>query len=74
LPAASAALAERTLAEHRRLRVLVEALHRRCDAGTLRDFGDCLVSHVRFEERELFPAIEEVFEVTKEKSSYGYPF
>lgn len=58
LPAASAALAERTLAEHRRLRGLVGALHQRCDAATLRDFGDCLVSHVRFEERELFPMLE----------------
>lgn len=58
LPVASAALAERTLAEHRRLRVMVEALRQHCDAGTLRDFGDSLVAHVRFEERELFPMLE----------------
>jgi len=58
LHAAPRELAERTLAEHRRLRALVEALQQHCDADALRDFGDCLVSHVRFEERELFPMLE----------------
>jgi len=33
-------------------------LRQHSDAGTLRGFGDSLVSHVRFEERELFPVIE----------------
>jgi hypothetical protein len=54
------ALAERTLADHARLRALVDALRQRCDADTLRDFGKRLAAHVRFEERELFPALEEL--------------
>lgn len=60
LPFAPTALAERTLADHVRLRELAANLQRHSDAETLHDFGDCLVSHVRFEERELFPAIEEM--------------
>jgi hypothetical protein len=58
LPAAPTVLAERTLADHARLRELAGSLRQHCDAGILRGFGECLVSHVRFEERELFPAIE----------------
>lgn len=54
------ALAERTLAEHAELRALVEQLRQRCAADTLQDFGKSLVAHVRFEERELFPALEEL--------------
>ena len=58
LPAAPGELAERTLADHARLRELAGILRQHSDAATLRGFGDCLVSHVRFEERELFPVIE----------------
>jgi hemerythrin-like domain-containing protein len=54
------ALAERTLAEHAELRAQVEQLRQRCDADTLLDFGKSLAAHVRFEERELFPALEEL--------------
>ena len=50
-------LAERTLADHRQLRGLLDAL-RQNDAVALDSFGKCLAAHVRFEERELFPALE----------------
>ena len=50
-------LAERTLAEHRQLYALLAGL-RRNDAAALQRFGVCLAAHVRFEERELFPALE----------------
>lgn len=50
-------LVQRTLEDHRELRALLEDL-RRNDADTLDSFGKCLAAHVRFEERELFPALE----------------
>jgi hemerythrin-like domain-containing protein len=50
-------LVERTLAEHVELRGLIEAIRHR-DLTTLRRFGIALADHVRFEERELFPAAE----------------
>lgn len=50
-------LVQRTLADHRHLRGLLDDL-RRNHAETLIRFGKCLVDHVRFEERELFPALE----------------
>lgn len=50
-------LAGRTLADHQRLRGLLDAL-RQNDALALDTFGKCLSAHVRFEERELFPALE----------------
>jgi hemerythrin-like domain-containing protein len=50
-------LVGRTLADHQQLRGLLDAL-RRNDAGALDSFGKCLSAHVRFEERELFPALE----------------
>lgn len=58
LPAVPGALAAHTLADHARLRELAAELRRHCTAGTLLGFGDALAAHVRFEERELFPAIE----------------
>lgn len=45
-------LVSRTLEEHAAIR---EALGR----GALGDFSELLTAHVRFEERELFPACEE---------------
>ena len=52
-------LVEHTLADHRQLRALLAGLGRnRADA--LADFAKCLSDHVRFEERELFPALEGV--------------
>ena len=50
-------LVERTLADHRHLRGLFEAMQQN-DIKALNSFGQCLIAHVRFEERELFPAIE----------------
>lgn len=52
-------LAQRTLAEHRQLRSLLNDL--RCDdANALASFGRRLAEHVRFEERILFAALEDV--------------
>lgn len=51
------ALAERTLAEHRKLRAMVTDV----EAGAfsaLCALADLLEAHVRFEERELFPVCE----------------
>lgn len=61
LPALAAAgetaLVARALAEHAELVGLVERL-RTPDGDTLRAFAARLTEHVRFEERELFPAAE----------------
>lgn len=54
---AGRSLATRTLEDHRLLRRLQDGL-RRHDAETLHRFGLHLAAHVRFEERELFPALE----------------
>lgn len=51
------ALVERTLADHAELARLVEELAVP-SAETLQAFADGLTAHVRFEERELFPAAE----------------
>lgn len=66
LPALSAAgensLTERTAAEHARMRALVvELMHEPSSAG-LAEFAALLHDHVRFEERELFPAFERLQE------------
>lgn len=52
-------LVRRTLADHLQLRALLKDL-RQNDADALDSFGRCLSAHVRFEERELFPALESV--------------
>ncbi len=59
--AATHPLVERTLADHQQLRGLLDAL-RQNDAGALDSFGKCLTAHVRFEERELFPALESLLQ------------
>lgn len=51
------ALAQRTVSEHRQLYALLAGL-RRNDKDALHRFGLGLAAHVRFEERELFPALE----------------
>jgi iron-sulfur cluster repair protein YtfE (RIC family) len=51
------ALVQRTLADHRQLRGLHDDLLQN-DSEALNNFGKCLAAHVRFEERELFPALE----------------
>ena len=50
-------LVQRTLADHQQLRALLDDL-RRNDREALGSFGKGLSAHVRFEERELFPVIE----------------
>lgn len=52
-----AAIADRTQGEHDRLRRAVEIANDG-EPDTLRGFASLLVAHVRFEERELFPACE----------------
>ena len=52
-------LVQRTLEDHRQLRALLDGL-RRNDAEALSSFAACLIAHVRFEERALFPALERV--------------
>jgi hemerythrin-like domain-containing protein len=55
-----AALAERMLAEHAELRTAVARIEagESVDLAALHALGDRLKRHVRFEERELFPALE----------------
>jgi iron-sulfur cluster repair protein YtfE (RIC family) len=50
-------LVQRTLADHHALRALRAGLQRQ-EAAALAEFGHLLTAHVRFEERELFPAVE----------------
>lgn len=52
-------LVQRTLEDHQQLRALLKDLQQN-DADALACFGNCLTAHVRFEERELFPALESV--------------
>lgn len=52
-------LVQRTLADHQNLRELAKLLSRN-DAEALLEFGKSLSAHVRFEERELFPALEKI--------------
>lgn len=55
------ALAERTREEHRRLRALaatIAAGDSGDESAAIETFGRELAAHVRFEERELFPAAE----------------
>ncbi len=54
-------LLQHTLADHRQLRALLDGLQQN-NIGALDSFGKCLAAHVRFEERELFPALESLFE------------
>lgn len=54
-------LVERTLTDHQQLRVLVDALQQN-DGAALGRFGKGLAAHVRFEERELLPALEDLLQ------------
>jgi quercetin dioxygenase-like cupin family protein len=54
----------RALLEHQRIHALVRSLaeaagRRSADAAVMRELGDLLQAHVRLEERELFPLIEQ---------------
>lgn len=50
-------LEQRTLADHQQLRALLDGLQQN-NIEALDSFGKLLSAHVRFEERELFPALE----------------
>lgn len=52
-------LVRRTLDDHARLRAMAKLLCGR-DTVCMGDFGKTLSDHVRFEEQELFPIIEQV--------------
>lgn len=54
-------LVDRTWKDHQELRGLINDLQQN-NVETLTSFGKCLSAHVRFEERELFPAIEGLLE------------
>lgn len=56
------ALIERTLSEHAELRHLIVRLQQEPLPEYLARFGDLMEQHVRFEERELFAAIELVLD------------
>lgn len=64
LPTLSAAgeqlLVDRTLAEHARLRTLADGIGQGADDRLLQEFARLLRDHVRFEERELFAAFEDL--------------
>ncbi len=61
LPHAPAALREHTLADHAQLRALVEfGDNLGAIREQLRTWSDALTQHIRFEERELFPALQEL--------------
>ncbi|OGT00440.1 MAG: hypothetical protein A3F73_09700 [Gallionellales bacterium RIFCSPLOWO2_12_FULL_59_22] len=57
--AESQPIVRHTLADHRELRALLDGV-RRNDSNALGSFGKRLADHVRFEERVLFPALEEL--------------
>lgn len=59
-PAASEPLRARLQEEHARLRQLAEALLSEATPSkeTMRELGEALDAHVRFEEHELFPHVE----------------
>ncbi len=54
-----ASLAARVVADHQALRAMVASLEPSSLASQCEAFGDRLAEHVRFEEREWFPALEE---------------
>ena len=56
---ALSSLAERLIEEHREIKDLVEQLNEaREPIGLLEELSRVLKAHIRFEERELFPALE----------------
>lgn len=61
--AGASALVARTLDEHEEMRRLASRLNE-ADPATLERFGELLGAHVRFEERELFPAAEALLDPT----------
>jgi hypothetical protein len=52
-------LIERALDEHRRIKGLIDTCIGDNQSETGREFGALLEAHIRFEERELFPALQD---------------
>ena len=52
------AMIERAIDEHRRMRALVEQIAAGAPDDVARELGTLLESHIRFEERELFEALQ----------------
>jgi ketosteroid isomerase-like protein len=59
LTAADAELGRRVLHEHAEIRRRLDALSSEPDVAAARELGELITGHVRFEERELFPRLEE---------------
>lgn len=62
-------LVQQTLADHQQMRDLLNGL-RQNDVQALALFGKRLSAHVRFEERELFPALEHLLPAAKPDDSH----
>jgi hypothetical protein len=60
LPDDAADVGARMVAEHRRIREDAAALGARPDVGAAQALGELLNAHVRFEEGEVFPRLEEL--------------
>lgn len=58
--AGEVALIEKALQDHHELRRLMQRITAEKEAGDIGAFGNCLIAHVRFEERELFCIAEKV--------------
>ena len=59
LPAADEALGQRMCDEHAEIRRRAAELERQPDVTAANELGELLAAHVRFEERELFPRLED---------------
>lgn len=65
IPAEQNKLVQRTLNEHAQLRSLCGLL-RKQEAVVLVAFANLLVAHIRFEETELFPAVEATLDLNRQ--------
>jgi hemerythrin-like domain-containing protein len=59
-PDPATGLLTRALLEHQRVHALVAGLETEADPRTMAELGKLLEQHIRFEERTLFPFIEQV--------------
>jgi len=59
---AASALFARMVDEHNRIRGLAQRLGVEVELPLARELGELLAAHVSFEERELFPAVERLFD------------
>ncbi|HMB93688.1 MAG TPA: hemerythrin domain-containing protein [Rhodothermales bacterium] len=58
LEESSATMAERMVEEHGRIRELVARVEKEASAQRLTELSRMMKAHIRFEEREVFPALE----------------